>query len=151
VDRATRPPQLDRQATDALHDPEEFLALLLRDDLAEQRAEELDLACQGVARAGRADPRRLGTDGRIARRSGPGRARSLIGHAGRLAGSVPQASIRAGAAAQPGRPLWSQRRVGVLGSGVCAAKRAETTTPRITEGPSLFVAFLEGASGASAA
>ena len=52
-------------AADALDEVEQLLALLLDDDLAQQRAEELDLARQRVARAGGADAARLGADGGV--------------------------------------------------------------------------------------
>ena len=39
--------------------------LLLNDDLTEQRTEQLDLARQWIARAGRADAARFGLAGRV--------------------------------------------------------------------------------------
>ena len=53
--------EVDRLAPHALDEAQEVLALLLDDDLTEQRAEQLDLARERVAGAGRADPARLGT------------------------------------------------------------------------------------------
>ena len=98
VDRAARPAQLDRQAPDALDEAEEVLALLLGDDLSEERAEELDLARERVARARRADARGLGSDGGVEggpRRSAAGR---VGGHPSRLAGGPSR-----GTSSRPGR------------------------------------------------
>ena len=52
--------EVDGRAPEPLDEVEDLLAGLLRDDLAEERAEEPDLERERVARAGRADARRLG-------------------------------------------------------------------------------------------
>ena len=65
VGRAAGAPQVDGQATDTLDDPEQVLARLLGDDLAEQRAEQLDLARERVAGPGCADAQRLGAHGGV--------------------------------------------------------------------------------------
>ena len=56
--------QGDRPAPDALDGGEQLGSGLLRDDLAEQRAEQPDLDRERVAGAGRADPERFGGDRR---------------------------------------------------------------------------------------
>ena len=57
----------DGGAAQLLHELEELRALLLHDDLAQQGAEELDLAGQGIPRAGAADATWLGASRGIAR------------------------------------------------------------------------------------
>ncbi len=57
--RVVAVPQVDGGAPESLDEFEDLVAGLLRDDLAEERAEEPDLERQGVARAGRSDARRL--------------------------------------------------------------------------------------------
>ena len=47
--------QRDGRAPDALDQVQQLLALLLHDDLAQERAQQLDLACERVARAGGPD------------------------------------------------------------------------------------------------
>ena len=65
--RVVAAPEVDGRTSESLDQVEDLLAGLLRDDLAEERAEEPDLERQGVARAGRSDARRL----RASRRAVP--------------------------------------------------------------------------------
>ena len=71
---------------------------LLRDDLAEQRAEQPDLVRQRVARAAQPGPRRLGRDGRKPGRPragrGPSRSGSAVGHGDRMRGAHGAAASR---------------------------------------------------------
>ena len=62
---AVRATQRDGRQADALDEVEQLLALLLHDDLAQERAQQLDLARQRVARAGGPDAARLGSDGGV--------------------------------------------------------------------------------------
>ena len=64
LDRIVGAPERDRPLPDALDEREQLGSGLLGDDLAEQRPEQPDLDRERVARAGRADPERLGGDGR---------------------------------------------------------------------------------------
>ena len=73
LDAARRRPAVRlRPGPDRLDPHEERLAGLLGDHLAEERAEELDLAGERIAGTGRPDPGRLGQDRRIRPRPGPG-------------------------------------------------------------------------------
>ena len=65
MDRSTGPPQIDCQAVYPLHEFEHVGTGLLGDDLAQQCAEQLDLARERVTRIHGTDTGRLGTDGRI--------------------------------------------------------------------------------------
>ena len=65
----------DGRAAQLLDELEELGTLLLHDDLAKQGAEELDLAGQGIARAGAADAPWLGASRGIARVPCPGHGR----------------------------------------------------------------------------
>ncbi len=76
-------PEGDRPVADPLDGREQLGTGLLRDDLAEQRAEQPDLGRQRVAGAGRPDPERLGGD----RRRGLGGL--SVGSRGPRSGSVP--------------------------------------------------------------
>ena len=64
LDRVVGAPERDRPLPDALDEREQLGSGLLVDDLAEQRPEQADLDRERVAGAGRADPERLGGDGR---------------------------------------------------------------------------------------
>ena len=82
LDRVVVAAQGDRPPPDPLDEREQLRPGLLRDDLAEQRAEQPDLDRQRVARAGRPDPERLGGDrGRrrrnLARARGPARGSTV--------------------------------------------------------------------------
>ena len=65
----------DGRAAQLLDELEELGTLLLDDDLAEQGAEELDLAGKGISCAGAADTSWLGASGGIARVPCPGHGR----------------------------------------------------------------------------
>jgi hypothetical protein len=72
--------QPDEPATNTLHELEQVRARLLRDHLAEERAEQADLVTELVAGAGGADPLRLGAHGAVDHRgslSGAGRQPGL--------------------------------------------------------------------------
>ena len=79
--RVAATPQRDRAAADPLDEVEGRRSVLLRDHLAEQRAEQPDLAGERVASAGRADGAWLGAD-RRARGAG---TRHRPGHPSRSA------------------------------------------------------------------
>ena len=64
LDRIVVAAQRDRPSPDPLDEREQLGAGLLRDDLAEQRAEQPDLDRERVAGAGRPDPERLRGDRR---------------------------------------------------------------------------------------
>ena len=64
LDRIVGAPERDRPLPDALDEREQLGSGLLVDDLAEQRPEQADLDRERVAGTGRADPERLGGDGR---------------------------------------------------------------------------------------
>ena len=98
LDRVVGPAEGDRPAPDPLDELEQVEALLLDDDLAEQRAEEPDLARQRVAGAGRPDAARLAADGRV--RAG-GHRRLLRRSRSAAPAARPQESV--GTVAGPGR------------------------------------------------
>jgi hypothetical protein len=78
-ERIVRPAERDHPLANALHELEQVGACLLRDDLAQQGAEQADFSGEGVARPGRTDARRLGAYGRGGSRAPPGRF--PVGHA----------------------------------------------------------------------
>ena len=85
--RVVAAPEVDGRTPESLDEVEDLLAGLLRDDLAEERAEEPDLERQGVARAGRSDARRLRAS-RARSRFPPARCRHDAASEGRSAGRV---------------------------------------------------------------
>ena len=152
VRRRGRSRGVDGQAPDPLDEAQQSSPCLLGDDLAEQRAEQLDLARERVARARRADARGLGADRGIRRRG-----RALIhaasrstsgwidaggpGHPVRLAGSPSRAAFgsRSGAVARLalvssrsafGSRPWPRCRRARPRSGRAALPRCRRARPR---------------------
>ena len=92
LERVVVAAQRDRPAPDPLDGGEQVRACLLRDDLAEQGAQQPDLGRERVAGAGRPDPERLGGD----RGRGPSAAR-------------PRHALMRPAHAAPGAPAPADR------------------------------------------
>jgi hypothetical protein len=75
--RVARAPESDEVPARLLHEGEERRPALLRDDLAEERAEEADLTSERVLRPRAADAARLPPNGRV----GPGASACYCGWA----------------------------------------------------------------------